>query len=135
MILLDTDIISQLLRPEPPPPLVQRLRAVPTRRRHISAISIAELLYGIERTGRHEEIRAGLEANFISRIEVLSFDLEAARVYARIRAHLAASGRPLAEADLQIASVASAHGLILITGNERHFRRVPRLRVENWLRE
>jgi len=134
MILLDTDIVSHLLRAEPRPELVQRLRQVPVRDRHTSAITVGEILYGLERTGRHEAIRARLEAEFIARIEVLPFDLDAARSYGRIKAHLYRAGQPLDEPDLRIASIAVSRGLTLISGNEVHFRRVPGLRVENWLR-
>ena len=134
MILLDTDIISNLLRAEPPAHLVQRVRRVPMRSRFISAISIAEILYGIERTGRHEGIRARLETDFIPRIEILAFDLDAARAYGRIKAQLHQAGQPLNEPDLQIASIAISRGLTLITGNDAHFLRIPSLKLENWLR-
>lgn len=135
MILLDTDIISHLLRPLVPKHLIARLRRTPMPGRFISSITVGELLYGLERTGRHEAIRARLEREFIARIEVLPFDLEAARTYAAIKAQLYSSGQPLAEPDLRIAAIALTHGLTLITGNEAHFRRVPGLKVENWLRE
>jgi tRNA(fMet)-specific endonuclease VapC len=135
MILLDTDIVSHLLRSEARPELVQRLRQVPVRDRYTSAVTVGEILYGLERTGRHEAIRARLEAEFIARIEVLPFDLEAARAYGRIKAHLHRSGRPLDEPDLRIASIAVSRNLTLVTGNEAHFQRVPGLRAENWLRE
>jgi tRNA(fMet)-specific endonuclease VapC len=135
MILLDTDVVSHLLRSEPRSALVRRLRQVPTPDRFISAISIGEILYGIERTGRHEAIRARLETDFIARVGVLPFDLEAARVYGRVKAHLHQAGQPLDEPDLRIASIALARGLTLVTGNEAHFGRVPALRVENWLEE
>jgi tRNA(fMet)-specific endonuclease VapC len=135
MILLDTDIVSHLLRPEARPELVQRLREVPVRDRYTSAITIGEILYGLERTGRHEAIRARLETDFIARIEVLPFDLEAARAYGRIKAHLYRTGRPLDEPDLRIASIAASRNLTLITGNDAHFERVPALRTENWLKQ
>jgi tRNA(fMet)-specific endonuclease VapC len=135
VILLDTDIVSHLLRPDARPELVRRLRQVPLANRFISAISIGEILYGIELSGAHEAIRRSLETDFIPRIEVLPFDLEAARTYARIEAQLHRTGRPLDEPDLRIASIAVANKLTLVTGNEGHFRRIRGLRVENWLRE
>ena len=134
MILLDTDIVSHLLRSDARAELVRRLREVPMRSRFISAISIGEMLYGIERTGRHESIRARLETEFVARVEVLPFDLEAARAYGRVKAELHKAGQPLDEPDLRIASIAVCRGLTLITGNDAHFGRVPGLKVENWLR-
>ncbi|HSR22290.1 MAG TPA: hypothetical protein VLW53_01985 [Candidatus Eisenbacteria bacterium] len=50
-----------------------------------------------------------------------------------MRADLERSGRPLAEPDLRIAAIALAHDLTLVTGNGRHFSRIPGLRVESWL--
>jgi len=134
MILLDTDIVSNLLRPDARRDLVRRLRQVPMRNRFITAISIGEILYGIERTGRHEAIRARLETDFIPRIEILPFDMDAARAYGRIKAHLFRAGQPLDEPDLRIASIALSGALTLITGNDAHFRRVPGLKIENWLK-
>ena len=134
MILLDTDIASDILKGRRPE-LRERLRQVPTRGRFISAISVGEVLYGIERTGRHEAIRARLEASIIGRMEVLPFDLAAARTCAQIKAQLHKEGRPLDEPDLRIASIAIGRGLVLITGNEAHFRRVAGLKIENWLKE
>jgi tRNA(fMet)-specific endonuclease VapC len=133
MILLDTDIVSHVLRKNAPPRLLRRLRRVPPLQRFLSAITVGEILYGVERTGRHEAIRERLEAHFISRVEVLPFDLAAARVYSRLRAHLHGLGQPLDEPDLRIAAIAISNGLTLISGNESHFRRVPRLKIENWL--
>ena len=134
MILLDTDVVSHLLRADIRAALVTRLRQVPVRHRFITAISIGELLYGIERTGRHEAIRARLERDFIAQVEVIPFDLEAARAYGRINAQLHRTGQPLSEPDLRIAATAVCRSLTLITGNDAHFRRVPGLKVENWLR-
>ena len=135
MILLDTDAISHLLRPLPPAQLAERVHAVPLRNRFLSAISVAEILYGIERTRQHEHIRMVLETRFIARVEVLPFDLDAARVFGRIKAYLSSAGTPVAVPDLCIAATALSRDLTLVTGNESHFRRVPGLRCENWLRQ
>ncbi len=133
MILLDTDVVSHIIRPDPPHGLARRLRQIPRPDRFISTISVGEILYGIERTGRHDDIRVRLEAHFLPWIGIVPFDLESARVYGHLKAELHKAGQPLAEADLRIASIAIAHGLALVTGNEAHFRRVRGLKVENWL--
>ncbi len=64
---------------------------------------------------------------------VLPFDEEAAEEYGRLGAHLEAQGTPIGEADTQIAAIALANDLTVVTGNVRHFERVPGLNVENWL--
>jgi tRNA(fMet)-specific endonuclease VapC len=68
-------------------------------------------------------------------VTVLAYDLATGRVYGSIRAHLEAAGRMLADADLQIAATALQHELELVTGNLRHFRRVPRLKISAALAE
>jgi tRNA(fMet)-specific endonuclease VapC len=66
-------------------------------------------------------------------VTILPFDDTAAGVYGALRAQLERQGTPLAEPDLRIAAVALANDLILVTGNVRHFARVPGLPIENWL--
>ena len=65
--------------------------------------------------------------------QVLPFDDLAAESYGPLRARLESEGQPLAEPDLRIAAIALSRDLTLVTGNVRHFERVPDLRVENWL--
>jgi len=66
-------------------------------------------------------------------VSILLFDEPAARSYAEIRVELEAAGRRLEDPDIRIAAICLAHDLTLVTGNVRHFERVPGLRVENWL--
>jgi predicted nucleic acid-binding protein len=68
-------------------------------------------------------------------VTVLSYDTTAARVYGQVRALLESAGRPLADADLQIAATALLHDLELVTGNGKHFKRVPGLRISPVLAE
>jgi tRNA(fMet)-specific endonuclease VapC len=69
----------------------------------------------------------------VDRVPVLPFHEAAAHAYAEIRTELERRGTPLDEPDLRIAAIARAFDLVLVTGNERHFRRVPNLVVENWI--
>jgi tRNA(fMet)-specific endonuclease VapC len=69
----------------------------------------------------------------LAHLSVLPFDAEAARRYGEARAFLERQGTPVGDADLRIAAIGLARGLTLITGNVRHFERVPGLAVENWL--
>lgn len=66
-------------------------------------------------------------------LTVLAFDTAAARRYGEIRAALERLGTPIGDADMRIAATALSRGLRVVTGNERHFRRVPELETENWL--
>ena len=64
---------------------------------------------------------------------MLPFDSQAARRYGKVRAELEHVGTPLGDADLRIGAIALSHRLAVVTGNVRHFQRIPRLDVENWL--
>ena len=105
---------------------------MPLEEQSTSAINVGEMLFGATRR-HHAGLLERIEA-IIESLAVIPFDESAARVYARIRVALEMAGTPLAEADLRIAAIALAYELTLITGNERHFRRVPGLTIENWLR-
>ena len=131
MPLFDTDTLSHLLRPRPDPRLVARFGAVPVDEQFMPAITLAEMLYGAHR--RHRVDLLERIRTLSRRMPVVPFDRAAAERYGELRSTLERAGTTLDEADLRIASTALAYGLTLVTGNERHFRRVPGLTVENWL--
>jgi len=128
----DTDVLSATMRRNPPLALIRRLAAVPAAHQHTTAITAGELLYGVARTPG-EDLVGRVRRLLESAITVLPFDSAAAAAYAGIRIALERAGRPLDDPDLRIASIALARDLTLVTGNGRHFDRVPGLRVENWL--
>jgi tRNA(fMet)-specific endonuclease VapC len=99
----------------------------------MSVVVYGELVFGEAMSSRRDEAAAHLAA-LIETVQVLPLPLEAARRYAEIRAGLARAGRPIGSNDLWIAAHALAEDLTLVTNNEREFRRVPGLRVENWAR-
>ncbi len=70
---------------------------------------------------------------FRARFRCLPFDQAAAEEYGRLRAYLEARGTPIGHEDTQTAAIALANDLTVVTGNVRHFQRVPGLAVENWL--
>lgn len=70
---------------------------------------------------------ANIQERVLAAVTPLPFDILVARVYGQLRAHLEDEGAPLAEVDLQIAATAIHHGLELVTGNLRHFERIPGL--------
>jgi len=132
--LLDTDIVSNLMRRAPSLALVGRLAALRSGERFTSSITIGELVYGAFRvTERATSIMRRLEEVLFPLGRVLPFDGPAARRYGELRAELERRGTPIGEADTRIAAIALAHGLTVVTGNVRHFARVPGLVVENWL--
>ncbi|HEV2439198.1 MAG TPA: type II toxin-antitoxin system VapC family toxin [bacterium] len=133
MILLDTDVVSNLMRTVPSPILVRRLAVIDPEEQFTSSITVSELLYGAYRSARTDLILGRLADRIWPNVTVLSFDRQAAEVHGKARADLERVGTPLPEPDLRIAAIALARSLTLVTGNVRHFTRVPGLRVENWL--
>jgi tRNA(fMet)-specific endonuclease VapC len=128
--LFDTDTISAVLRPRPDLAIARRLAVTPPSEQFTSSITLGELLFGALRRGRADLVER-IEA-IAERVPVLPFHDAAASTYAVLRSELERRGTPLAEPDLRIAAVARAFNLVLVTGNEGHFRRVPELAVENW---
>lgn len=132
MYCFDTDVLSATMRRDPDLPLVRRLAELPPSEQFTTAITFGELLYGAERRGS-ARLRTKVRELVSGALIVLPFDDPAAEVYGSLRANLESDGRRLAEPDLRIASIALARDLTLITANVRHFKRIPDLRVENWL--
>ncbi len=132
LFVLDTDIVSDLMRPRPSPELVQRLRAIPIAQQTTTAVTIGELAYGARRAERPELYTHAVR--LLSGVRVLPFDRDAAESYGSIRATLERAGRRLPDPDLRIAATTLVHRATLITGNVRHFERVPDLAYEDWLR-
>lgn len=133
MYLLDTDTLSNLMKRAPASTLVARLARVPPEQQFTSSVTLGELLYGALRSSRAAALLERIEAVMPAELPVLPFDAAAAWRYGELRAELEARGTPIGDADMRIASIALSRGLKVVTGNERHFRRVPDLVVENWL--
>jgi tRNA(fMet)-specific endonuclease VapC len=112
--------------------LARRLAQVPAPQQLTTAITLGELLYGAARRGSPALAQRVRELVQFA-LAILPFDEAAAEVYGSLRARLEQEGRRVAEPNLRIAAIALSRDLTLVTGNERHFSRVPDLRVENWL--
>jgi tRNA(fMet)-specific endonuclease VapC len=98
----------------------------------ISAITLAELMFGAEKSAKASHNLAVVES-FSARLETLAFDEAAATHYGQICADLERQGQPIGPNDLMIAAHARSRSLVLVTNNEREFQRIDGLRLENWL--
>lgn len=132
MIVLDTDVVSALMRRAPPARVMARLGDVPVDEQCTTAVTVGELAYGAHKVGRLELYERALV--LLGQTRILPFDRLAAETYGRLRSELERAGTRLADPDLRIAATTLVHGATLITGNVRHFGRVPGLSVEDWLR-
>lgn len=133
MYLFDTDIITNIFKKQPNPGLLSRLADIPRNQQHISTVTISEIVYGACKSDRPAHHLRNLQEILLPAVNLLGFDSKAAFVCGRVRAEQEKAGTPLPLADLEIAAIALANKLVLVTGNTRHFVRIPELTVENWL--
>jgi tRNA(fMet)-specific endonuclease VapC len=131
MWLLDTNIWIRYLSPQSDP-LHERIGNLPPEQLWLCDIVKAELLYGAYKSERLQRNLEKLETLF-SLVASLPFDGDAAYHFGQIRAYLAKQATPIGPYDLQIAAIARAHQMILVTHNTREFSRVPGLQIEDWL--
>ena len=128
--LLDTNIAIYVIKRRPP-------EAMEVFNRHhgrmaISAITLAEMMHGVEKSSDPARTLEVLE-DFYTRLTILPYSGKAAGHYGSIRAELERLGQPIGVNDQHIAAHARSEGLVLVTNNLREFERVPGLLVENWI--
>jgi tRNA(fMet)-specific endonuclease VapC len=128
--LLDTNIVIYVLKRRP----VEVLKIFNTNasRMAISSITLSELIYGAEKSPNVDKNLEAIE-EFISHLDVLSYDAKASQHYGQIKASLERKGEVIGENDIHIAAHAISQGLTLVTNNLREFKRVKNLALENWV--
>ena len=130
LFILDTDISSYAIKGTFPK-LNAHLSNLNVSQLCISAITRAELRYGVRRLPEAKRLAAEVE-RFLSGIQTLPWDEVAADRFAEVRVGLERLGTPIGSMDTMIAAHALAINAILVTNNVKHFRLVKGLRVENW---
>ncbi len=126
MIVLDTNVFSEPLKPAPSSVVALWFRAQDRAATFITAVTEAEALYGVEslpRGKRRAQLMDAVEKILKTEYEgrILSFDEPAARVYAKIVAAREAAGRPMSQFDAMIAAIARSHGAAVATRNTKDF--------------
>ena len=129
--MLDTDSCIALIK-QKPGSILRRLTSLSPGEAGISAITLAELRYGVAKSAQKEKNGPALD-EFLLPLEVADFDEPAADAYGVVRAALEKAGTPIGSLDTQIGAHALSLGAILVTHNSREFRRIPGLAVEDWL--
>jgi len=130
--LLDTNICIYIRRRRPPA-VLERFRQLTPGEAVLSVITYGELVYGAEKSQFREQARRQL-AELAGLLPIMELPVRAGEFYGSIRAALAAEGGMIGNNDLWIAAHAAAAGLILVTNNEREFRRIEGLEIQNWAR-
>jgi tRNA(fMet)-specific endonuclease VapC len=133
MYLFDTDSISNLLKKKPSEKFIENISRIDKSDQFISTITLGELVYGAFKSDKSQFYLDYLNNVLLPSVNVLGFDISAAFIYGKIRAVLSAEGIVISNTDIQIASIAIANNMILITGNTRHFIHIKDLQIENWL--
>lgn len=130
-VMLDTNICIYLIKQQPPT-VIERFLSQPVGEIGISSITAAELAYGVSKSRYASKNRHALE-QFLAPLEMAPFDQAAAWAYGRLRGQLEARGALIGSMDMLIAAHALSLEVRLVSNNLREFRRVPGLRLENWV--
>lgn len=137
MFVLDTNVASELMRPAPEPAVAAWIGQRDVQDLFLTAVSEAELRFGVEilpfgkrRTALEATLNQWFDLGFANR--VLPFDSGAARIYANIAAGRRRAGRPVGEADCQIAAIARSRGMAVATRNVRHFAGTGVRTIDPW---
>ena len=130
-VMLDTNICIYIIKQQPKS-VLERFATFAVGDLGISVVTLAELEYGAMKSRQPGRNRDALE-QFVSPLQIAVLDRQAAIVYGKLRAVLEEKGRPVGSMDLLIAAHALSLNVRLATNNVREFKRVPGLRVENWV--
>ena len=128
--LLDTNVCIVYLKGQNSH-LKQKLDNILLSEIAVCSVVKGELFYGSLRSA-NPELNLRLQQEFLSQFLSLPFDDQSAVVFGEIRAQLAAKGTPIGAYDLQVAAIALANNLILVTHNTKEFSRIPQLQLEDW---
>lgn len=126
MIILDSNVLSEMLRPQPQPAVIEWMARQSAAQLFVTAVTEAEIRYGIARLpsgNRKEALAAAVAGIFAEDMagRILPFDSDAAVTYAEIVSEREAGGRPISQFDAQIAAIARARGADIATRNIRDF--------------
>ena len=130
--LLDTNICIYIIKKRPEK-VLEKFNTLSLGDVAISSITLAELHYGIMKSSNPKKNQEALD-KFLTPLEILDFDYFATIEYGKIRADLEKNGTPIGPLDTLIAAHAKSQKLTLVTNNEKEFRRIPDLKIENWMK-
>ncbi len=135
MYLLDTNILSELIKKRPNPHLLSQLQSKPSHALLTSCICVMELRFGSMVREDFEVFWLKISKEIISRVNVISLGKKEALVAGDILADMRKTGQSIGIEDVLIASSAITNKCVMVTANTRYFSRINNLVVENWLEE
>ena len=130
--LLDTNVLSEVIKKQPEPSVLARLREIAPDSVFTSVVCVTELRYGARRRPGAEVLWERIAREVLSRVRVLPFGEREALRAGDLLAELETAGQPIGIEDVLIGATALAGSLTVATRNVRHFRRLPGLAVECW---
>lgn len=133
MYLLDTNMLSEIIRKTPNKNFSDRLKAIPSAAFFTATICVMELRYGAMKRGNPSVLWPRIEQHVLSKIRILNFSYREAIKAGELIHHLYSLGQPIGIEDIMIGSIALCNDLIVVSANTRHFQQIPGLTVENWL--
>jgi len=128
--LIDTDILSMFFRNHPEVTAIFASYLSRHKKMNISIITYYEIMSGLKHRDARKKTASFLE--FVSKNRVLPLTEQSVTISAEIYAELRKAGKPLDDIDLLIAGIAVANKLVLVTHNQGHFKRIKRLKIEDW---
>ncbi|MDR0684136.1 MAG: type II toxin-antitoxin system VapC family toxin [Spirochaetaceae bacterium] len=131
MYLLDTNICIYIANKHPLE-ILNRLEKYQASEIKISSITVAEMEYGASESTYRERNREAL-MNFLSPFEIINFDSMDAEIYGIIRAELERNGNIIGPYDMQLAAQALRADYVFVTNNIREFKKIKKLKIENWI--
>ncbi|MBW1704105.1 MAG: type II toxin-antitoxin system VapC family toxin [Deltaproteobacteria bacterium] len=129
--LIDTNICIYIINKKPPE-VIHRFKNIEVGQIGISTITVSELNYGASKSNLQKQNFKRLE-EFLAPFEIIPYSQSAAKYYGEIRSQLENQGNVIGPLDLLIAAHALSEKLTLITNNEKEFKRIKTLKVENWV--
>lgn len=133
MFLFDTDVLSNIVKRRPSGILLKKLARLPKEFQDTTSINIGEIYYGANRSTRKNQIIRAFDEKVFPNVRIIAFDETAGKIFGELKAGLEKQGISCSEPDLRIAAIAIQHEMLLITGNTKHFQKIPGLRIENWI--
>lgn len=130
--LLDTNVLSEVVKKRPEPSVLARLREIAPESVFTSVVCVTELRYGAQRRPGAEALWERITREVLNRVRVLPLGEKEALKAGDLLADLETAGRPIGIEDVLIGATALVGSLKVATRNVRHFRRLPGLVVESW---